>query len=121
MESIIQDLRYGIRILVKSPAFTIVAILSLALGIGTNTTIFTLINSIFLQPLPVESPSQLMSVFTVDQRNNRKNLAFRQLTEGNSEFFLQVSYPNFIDYRDHNEVFSSLTAYAGANLNLSGQ
>src|SRR5258708_40326883 len=61
-----QDLRGGLRMLKKSPGFTFVAMLSLALGIGANTAIFTIINAVFLHPLPVEEPSRLAEVFTRD-------------------------------------------------------
>jgi len=62
MSDFLQDLRYGARLLLKAPGFTTVAALSLALGIGANTTIFTLINAVLLNPLPVEEPSRLVSV-----------------------------------------------------------
>jgi predicted permease len=97
------DLRYSIRTLAKSPGFTVVAILSLALGIGANTTIFTLINSVFLNPLPVENTSELVAAFTTDENN-----------PGQFTNLMQVSHPNYEDWRDQNEVFSGLAAYAFA-------
>ena len=110
MSTFLQDLRYGARLLLKSPGFTLVAALSLALGIGANTTIFTLINAVLLHPLPVQDPSQLVSVWTADERN-----------AGNGAFgFLQTSPLNYRDYRDKNEVFSGLAAHQGIPLNLSG-
>ena len=69
MSTFLQDLKFGVRLLAKTPGFTVVAALSLALGIGANTTIFTLVNAVLLNPLPVEDPSQLVSVFTTDERN----------------------------------------------------
>jgi hypothetical protein len=60
---VLQDLRYGIRLLGRSPGFAAAATLSLALGIGANTTIFTLINAVLLHPLPVDEPSRLASIF----------------------------------------------------------
>ncbi len=110
MSTLLQDLKYGARLLAKSPAFTAVAALSLALGIGANTTIFTLVNAVLLNPLPVEDPAQLVSVFTTDERN----------TGTAALGFLQVSPMNFKDLRDHNEVFSGLTAHTGLPLNISG-
>src|SRR5581483_5343726 len=109
MSTFLQDLKYGARLLLKSTALTIVAALSLALGIGANTTIFTLVNAVLLNPLPVEDPAQLVSVWTNDERNQNSALGF-----------LQLSPANFADLRDKNEVFSGLTAHAGLPLNISG-
>lgn len=64
METLWQDIRFGFRILFKSPAFTLVAALSLALGIGANTAVFSIINASLLKPLPVEEPERLVSFFT---------------------------------------------------------
>src|SRR5437867_10403097 len=97
----IQDLRTGSRVLLKSPGFTVVAILSLALGIGANTAIFTIINAVFLHPLPVEEPSRLAEVFTRDTKTVQTNANF-QLTPS--------SLPNYEDYRDQNTVFSGFAA-----------
>jgi predicted permease len=94
-----QDLRGGLRILKKSPGFTFVALLSLALGIGANTAIFTIINAVFLHPLPVEEPSRLAELFTRDTITFNANANF-QLTG--------TSLPNYEDYRDQNNVFSGL-------------
>ena len=86
----LHDLRYGLRMLAKSPAFTIVAALSLALGIGANTAIFSMVNVILLKPVPVSEPHRLVSVFMLDQRN-----------PGNLPF----SHLNYKDVRDQNQVF----------------
>jgi len=96
-----QDLRSGVRMLKKSPGFTGVAILSLALGIGANTAIFTIINAVFLHPLPVQEPSQLVEMFTRDTKTVDANPNF-QLTP--------TSLPNYEDYRDQNTVFTGLAA-----------
>jgi len=109
MSPFLHDLKYGARLLLKAPGFTAVAALSLALGIGANTTIFTLINAVLLNPLPVEEPSRLVSVFTTDQRNT-----------GGLNSFLQTSLQNFKDYRDKNEVFSSLVAHQFVAISISG-
>ena len=105
----LQDLKYGARLLVKAPGFTIVAVLSLALGIGANTTIFTLINAVLLHPLPVQDPSQLVSVWTTDDRNQNGGFGF-----------LQTSPLNYRDYRDKNGAFSGLAAHQFLPLSISG-
>src|SRR5579871_4568186 len=110
MSTLLQDLKFGARLLAKSPGFTVVAALSLALGIGANTTIFTLVNAVLLNPLPVEDPAQLVSVWTTDERN----------ANGTGFGFLQVSPMNFKDLRDHNGVFSGMTAHTGLPLSISG-
>ena len=105
MTGLYEDLRYGLRALAKNRRFTAVCILSLALGIGANTTIFTLVNAILLRSLPVEDPSHLAELYTLDSRNPG---------------FWPCSYPNYRDYRDENRVFSSLLLYTGIGLNLTG-
>jgi predicted permease len=108
-----QDLRGGLRILKKSPGFTLVAVLSLALGIGANTAIFTIINAVFLHPLPVEEPARLAEVFTRDTLTVDTNANF-QLTP--------TSLPNYEDYRDQNTVFSGLAVVTfPIPLNWGGQ
>src|SRR5436190_19849551 len=110
MSTFFQDLKFGARLLAKTPGFTVVAALSLALGIGANTTIFTLINAVLLNPLPVEDPSQLVSVFATDERNaNQAGFGF-----------LQLSPANFRELRDKNDVQSGLTAKSGITLSYVG-
>ena len=100
----IHDLRYALRMLVKSPAFTLVAVLSLALGIGANTAIFSLVNVVLLRPIPVREPGGLASVFMTDQRN-----------PGN----LPLSHLNYKDLRDQNQVFTDMAAFTFAQVNWS--
>jgi predicted permease len=105
MIGLYEDIRYGLRALAKNRGFTAVCILSLALGIGANTTIFTLVNAVLLRPLPVHEPGRLAALYTIDSRNPG---------------FWGCSYPNYKDYRDENQVFSSLLLYTGVGLNLTG-
>jgi predicted permease len=98
LQAALQDLRFAARGLFKRPGFTLVAVLSLALGIGANTTIFTMVNSVFLNPLPVLDPGRLAVVYTEDQTNAAAGLT-------------QMSRPNYEDYRDENQVFEGLAAW----------
>ena len=100
----LQDLRYGLRMLAKSPGFTAIAVLSLALGIGANTAIFSLVNAALLKPTPVHHADRLVSVFMTDQRN-----------PGN----LPLSHLNYRDLRDQNQVFSEMAGFSFAQVNWS--
>lgn len=92
------NLRYAFRTLLKSPGFTVVALLSLAFGIGVNTTIFSIVNAVLLRPLPVEKPAEIVEIYT---------------STGNEQFPQSVfSYPDYLDLRDSNEVFSGVAAHA---------
>jgi predicted permease len=107
METLLHDVRYGLRQLLKHPVFTILAVVSLALGIGANTAIFSLVNTVLLRPLPVKEPSQLIEVYG-------------SLNNG-ADFTIQ-SYLNYKDYRDRNDAFSGLFVYriVVASLSHSG-
>jgi predicted permease len=108
METLLQDIKYGTRMLLKSPGLTAVAALSLGLGIGANTTIYTLINMLFLKPLAIEDGPRVVAVYTTDEKNK-------------SQFEVsQTSYPNFKDYRDRNQVFSEMAAHQFVGLNITG-
>src|ERR1700735_272851 len=100
LDALIQDLRYAFRALRSSPGFASVAILSLALGIGANTPIFRLIDSVILKPLPVSHPEQLLQVTMAKDGSYYTNPIWEQL-------------------RDHQDVFSSIFAFGGARFNLS--
>jgi predicted permease len=103
-----QDLRYGVRVIVKSPGFTLAAVLSLALGIGANTTIFTVVKALFLNPLPVEDADTLVALFTTDEKN-----------KGQGNDLLPISKPNYQDLRDQTDVFSSVAGFSFAGVSLS--
>jgi predicted permease len=105
MNTLLQDLRYGARMLLKSPGFTLIAVITLALGIGANTAIFSLVNSILLRQLPFRQPEQLVRVDS------------RRLASGKYSFTL----PDFIDYRDQNQSLSGIAAYASWSANLTDQ
>ncbi len=98
MKTIWQDVRYGVRMLARSKGFSLVAVLSIALGIGVNTTIFSFVNAALLRPLPVPRPEQLM-----------------RLWDGQAS-----SYPDYAAYRDETEVFAGLAAYAQRPMSLTG-
>jgi predicted permease len=112
MATFLQDLRYGLRMLVKSPGFTAVAVLSLTLGIGANTTIFTLAKAIFLQSIPVKDPGRVVVLYSTAQT---KNAPLQQ--------YLPTPYPNALDYRQKTDVFSGLaiTVFTGSNVQVSGK
>jgi predicted permease len=104
METLLQDLRYGVRMLRKSPAFTAVAVITLALGVGANTALFSVINGVLLSPLPFPQPDQLVTV-----HENKPNF------EGGS-----VSYPNFRDWQKDNHTFASLAVARPYAFSLTG-
>lgn len=96
METLLQDIRFGFRQLVKKPGFAVLAIISMALGIGANTSIFSLVDTALLRPLAVKEPSQLVELYGT--------------LHNGAEWSLQ-SYPNYKEYRDRNTVFSGLSVY----------
>jgi hypothetical protein len=98
-----RDIRYAVRGLVKRPGFVAVAVITLALGIGANTAIFSLVNTVLLRSLPVERPSEIVSVSV----------------RGKDDSLSAFSYPNYKDVRDRNEVLSGLLLYRFAPLSLS--
>src|SRR5579884_2646491 len=105
LESMWQDVRFGIRILLKSPGFTSLALLTLALGIGANTTIFSVVNSVLLRPLPYSRPDRIVQV--ADQ----VPIAGGQITS---------SYPKFNFLRDHAHRFSALAAVNFGRFQIAG-
>jgi putative ABC transport system permease protein len=105
MNGLFQDVRYALRQLRKSPEFTTVAVLTLALGIGANTAIFSMIDAVLLRPLPFHNPGRLVVVKT---------------TEPGRRDDIGVSYPAFLDWRSRNHVFEGLSAYRTDDFTLTG-
>src|SRR5688572_9154742 len=106
METLWQDLRYGFRMLLKKPGFTIIAILALALGIGANSAIFSVVNGVLLSPLPFPNSERLVIVLETN------------LQKGWEQF--SVSPANFASWRDQSKSFEQIAAFRGASFNLTG-
>ncbi len=104
MQTLWQDIRYGLRMLASNAGFTLVAVLTLTLGIGANTAIFSVINGVLLQPLPYRDPGRLMI-----------------LAEKTPEFdTMSISYPNFLDWQKENRSFENLAAHRWGSYDLRG-
>jgi putative ABC transport system permease protein len=106
MRTLFQDIRYGIRVLLRSPGFTAVAVFVTALGIGANTAIFSVVNAVLLRPLPYEHPEQLVRVMLRDTKRG--------------ETSHDHAYPNFVDLRAQNNSFEELAAYTDTGASLTG-
>ncbi len=105
LEDLWQDIRFGLRMLQKNPGFTVIAILTLALGIGANTAIFSVVNGVLLNPLPYPEPDQLVSLSA-----SKPNFPTGS-----------ISYPNFLDWQKENQSFSSIAVTRGYGFNMTGQ
>ncbi len=112
METLLKDLRFAFRTLKKTPLVTAAALVSLALGIGANTTIFTLVNAIFLRGLEVEEPGRVVALFTTEEKQQA----------GPFGDLMPVSRPNFVDLRDETDAFTELVdvAFVPADLAAAG-
>jgi putative ABC transport system permease protein len=99
-----QDIRYAVRMLIKNPGITIIVIIALALGIGANTAIFSVINAVLLRPLPYHESERLIFL-------NEKSAVLDEMS---------ISYPNFLDWRAHNQTFEKIGVYNRASYNLTG-
>src|SRR5690349_18463868 len=101
VDNLVRDVSYSVRVLLKSYAFTIVVVLTLALGIGANTAIFSFANGILLRPLPYPESDRLAVIEETVPKNPVPNIG--------------VAYPNFLDWRDQNSVFESLATHFGTS------
>jgi len=104
METFGQDLRYGARLLIQRPVFTLMALLTLAVGVGANTAIFSVVNALLIRPLPYSDPGQLVVVFSSTPQSRRN----------------WVSYHDLQDWRAQAQSFSEMTAFAPQSVNLTG-
>src|ERR1051325_7332849 len=105
MDTLWQDIRYGVRTLLKNPGFTVVAVIALALGIGANSAIFSVVNAVLLRPLPFDNPEQLVMVW-------EKRMALGRVRN-------VASAPDFVDWRAQNTVFEDKGASLNAGFNLT--
>ncbi|MEK6303160.1 MAG: ABC transporter permease [Acidobacteriota bacterium] len=106
METLLQDLRYGVRTLIKSPGFTAVAVLALALGIGANTAIFSVVDAVLLRPLPYKNPDQLVLIWHAYPKINLPQAS--------------ICPPCYLEYRDLTSSFEQVATTTGWNVNLTG-
>src|SRR5579864_7850191 len=104
MNTFLQDLRFGIRTLAKNPGFAAVAILTLALGIGASTAIFSVVDAVLLRPLPYPNPQQIVTVREQEARGHRAHLAD----------------PNFLDFRSQNHTLAGLATFNSGSESISG-
>jgi len=107
MSSLLRDLRYALRTLALNPGFAAISILALALGIGANSAIFTVVNSVLLRPLPLDDPDHLVRV---RERNLKGGFPVFSLSPG-----------NYLDYRDHNHSFTGFAVFSGTGANLANE
>jgi predicted permease len=101
LADLVRDLKYGLRSMARAPGFSFFTILALALGIGASTTVFTVVNSLLLHPLPAQDPSRLVSLYTTDLKNQKP-----------SGSLLPISYQNLQDYKSRNAAFSNLGGFS---------
>ena len=105
LEELFQDIRFGLRMLAKNPGFTAVAVITLTLGIGANTAIFSVVNGVLLRPLPYRDPGRLVVVNLLNQKTQET---------------FPLSDADFLDWRAQNQVFSEVAAFSGSYRNLTG-
>src|SRR5215211_1458183 len=104
MEALYQDLRYGVRVLLKKPGFTALAVIALALGIGANSAIFSVVNAVLLRSLPYHDAERLVMIWGTSPQSDRTS----------------TSAANFIDYKEQNQVFEQIAAFNAGSFTLTG-
>jgi macrolide transport system ATP-binding/permease protein len=114
LETLWRDLRFGVRMLLKNSGFTLVAVMTLALGIGVNTALFTLFNAVALRPLLVKDPEHVVKLY---KRQSGKSFRDKN-SPGLHSSMTMFSYPEYTSYRDSSQVFSGLTAWAIQRMTL---
>src|SRR5215212_4189580 len=102
MDAFLQDLRYAVRMMLKKPAFTAMAVVALALGIGANSAIFSVVNAVLLRSLPYDDPERLVMIWGAMPQTDRAS----------------ISPADFIDYREQNEVFERVAAFNASGFTL---
>src|SRR3989442_12918384 len=106
MENLLRDIRHGIRSLLKHPGFTAITVITLALGIGANTAMFSVINAVLLRPLPYHEPNRLVTIWEESPERGM--------------YEMPLSFANFRDWVAQTQTFEQISAYTFTNLNLSG-
>ena len=107
METVLKDIRFGVRNLLKHPTFAITALLTLAIGIGANTTIFSFVNGILLRPLPYPDSERLV---VINETAHKRGIPS-----------MSISFPNFLDWRGQNHLFEDISAYGqSSSFSLTG-
>ncbi|MGD2217647.1 MAG: ABC transporter permease, partial [Gemmatimonadales bacterium] len=104
MDTLLADLRYAVRRLSQRPGFTAIALLTMALGIGANSAIFSIVNAVLLRPLPVESPEQLVEIYSQEE---------------DDDFPVTQAYPDYLDIRARDDLFSGVTTYTADFFSVS--
>jgi hypothetical protein len=104
METLLQDIRFGLRSMLKTPGFTAIALIALALGIGANTAMFSIVNAVLLRPVPYPEPQRLMKLYT----------SMPQFKDAS------VSYPNFLDWQRRSQSFEAMAMYRTDSFTMTG-
>src|SRR5258706_16434064 len=106
METLLRDIRYGVRSLLKRPGFTAIAVITVALGIGANTAIFSVVNGVLLRPLPYPEPDRLEMVYGISSQAAQEKTPLCEA--------------DFLDWKSQNQVFESLAAFSTSRFNYTG-